>query len=165
MRWIALTPPEWSDADERGVAELRATGRCKAFEKEYLRKDGSRVPVLVGGATLGGERDQGVAFVLDLTERKRAEEDLRESERRYREAQMELAHVNRVATMGQLTASIAHEVTQPIGAARNNAGAALNFLDRRPPDLGEVRQALGCIVADADRAGDVIGRIRELVQK
>ena len=73
MRWMAMTPPEWSDADERSVAELRATGSCKAFEKEYLRKDGSRVPVLVGGATFGGQRDQGVAFVLDLTERKRAD--------------------------------------------------------------------------------------------
>ena len=70
--------------------------------------------------------------------------------------QTELAHANRVAAMGQLTASIAHEVNQPIAAARNNAGAALNFLDSRPPDLEEVREALRCIVNDTDRAGDVI---------
>src|SRR6202030_469077 len=76
VRRRALTPNEWRDADGRAFAELRATGSCKAFEKEYLRKDGARVPVLVGAATFGGHRDQGVAFVLDLTERKEAEENL-----------------------------------------------------------------------------------------
>jgi PAS domain S-box-containing protein len=79
--------------------------------------------------------------------------------------QAELAHVSRVMTLGQLTASIAHEVNQPIGSARNNARAALNFLDGSPPDLGEVREALGCIVADADRAGGIIDRIRDQIKK
>ncbi len=79
--------------------------------------------------------------------------------------QAELAHVSRVMTLGQLTASIAHEVNQPIGSARNNARAALNFLDRSPPDMGEVREALGCIVADADRAGGIIDRIRDQIKK
>jgi len=86
-------------------------------------------------------------------------------ERRYREMQSELAHANRVATMGQLTASITHEVNQPIGAARNNLTAALNFLDRTPPDLVEVREALACAVKDNDRASTVVGRIRALMQK
>ena len=66
-------------------------------------------------------------------------------ERQYREMQSELAHANRVATMGQLTASIAHEIKQPIAAARNNLTAALNFLDRTPPDLVEVREALAAL--------------------
>jgi PAS domain S-box-containing protein len=79
--------------------------------------------------------------------------------------QAELAHVGRVMTLGQLTASIAHEVNQPIGSARNNARAALNFLDRSPADLGEVREALACIVADADRAGGIIDRIRDQIKK
>jgi C4-dicarboxylate-specific signal transduction histidine kinase len=78
---------------------------------------------------------------------------------------MALAHANRVAMMGQLTASITHEVKQPIAAARNNARAALNFMDKNPPDLGEVREALGCIVDDADRAGDIIDRIRDHIKK
>jgi signal transduction histidine kinase len=82
-----------------------------------------------------------------------------------RTVQAELAHVSRVTTFGQLTSSIAHEVTQPIASSRNNARAALNFLDRQPPDLGEVKEALQCVVADADRAGDIIDRIRDHIKK
>jgi C4-dicarboxylate-specific signal transduction histidine kinase len=67
--------------------------------------------------------------------------------------------------LGQIAASIAHEVKQPIAAARNNASAALNFLDKQPPDLGEVREALSCIVDDADRAGAIIDRIRDHIKK
>src|SRR5215471_20185167 len=78
---------------------------------------------------------------------------------------MELEHANRVATMGQLTASIAHEVNQPIAATVTNAHAALRLLDRRPPYLQEVRLALASIIQDANRAADVISRIRDLVRK
>jgi len=91
--------------------------------------------------------------------------DLEERERRYREVHTELAHANRVATMGQLSASIAHEVNQPITASVTNAQAALRWLRTEPPDLEEVRQALGRIVRDGNRAGDVIGRIRTLIKK
>jgi signal transduction histidine kinase len=86
-------------------------------------------------------------------------------ERQYREMQSELAHANRVATMGQLTASIAHEIKQPIATARNNARAALNFLDKSPPDMAEVREALTCVVNDTDRASDVVDRIGSLIKK
>jgi len=86
-------------------------------------------------------------------------------ERQYREMQSELAHANRVATLGQLTASMAHEIKQPIAAARNNARAALNFLDKSLPDVAEVREALTCIVNDADRTSDVVDRIGSLVKK
>jgi len=109
-------------------------------------------------------RRVGILF-SDITERKRAEAEARDSEHRYREAQMALAHASRVATMSQLSASITHEVKQPIAAALNNARAALNFMDKNPPDLGEVREALGCIVDDADRAGDIIDRIRDHIKK
>jgi len=96
--------------------------------------------------------------IQDITERKRAEEALRE-------VQTELEHANRVTTMGQLTASIAHEVNQPIAAAVTNAEAALRWLEARTPNLEEVRQALGRIVENGRRAGDVIGRIRALIKK
>ncbi|MET0534853.1 MAG: AAA family ATPase [Steroidobacter sp.] len=91
--------------------------------------------------------------------------DLAEREAALRTLQMELAHANRLATMGQLAASIAHEVNQPIGAARNNAHAALRFLVREPPDLSEVREALECVVNDTYRASDIIGGIRDQVKK
>ena len=164
IRWAELSPPEWRDVDTRAVVELRSTGTVPAYEKEYFRKDGSRVPVLVGAASLENGT-YGVAFVLDLTERKRAEFEARESERRYRETQMQLAHANRVATMGQLTASIAHEVNQPIAATVTNALAARRWLSAEPPNLDEVQQAIDRIVRDGNRAGAVVGRIRDLIKK
>src|SRR6202048_2760955 len=123
MRWAELTPAEWAPADQDALAQMSATGSCKPFEKEYSRKDGSRVPILIAGALFEWKRDEGVAFVIDMTDRKRAEEKLRASERRLLDAQMELAHVNRVTTMVELTASIAHEVNQPLAAVVANAEA------------------------------------------
>src|SRR6202035_2510170 len=73
LRWRDLTPAEWHDADDQARAELKAAGTVQPREKEYFRKDGSRVPVLLGATTFGDKQDEGVAFVLDLTERKRAE--------------------------------------------------------------------------------------------
>jgi PAS domain S-box-containing protein len=68
LRWTDLTPAEWRDRDERAEAEVKATGTIQPFEKEFLRKDGSRVPVLVGSASFEGSGNEGVAFVLDLSE-------------------------------------------------------------------------------------------------
>ena len=158
IRWADLTPPEWRDRDTRLIQEHKVTGILPPFEKEYFRKDGSRVPVLIGVATFEEGGDQGVAFVLDLTERKSAEERLRQLE-------LDLAHMNRVSMMGELAASLSHEITQPIASAGNNARAAQNFFDMQPPDLGEVREALSCIVGDIDRAGDMIDRMRDHLKK
>jgi len=82
-----------------------------------------------------------------------------------RQLESDLAHMNRLTMMGELAASLAHEITQPIATARNNARAAIRFLDRNPPDLDEVGEALECIVADADRAGDIVDRIRDHIKK
>jgi PAS domain S-box-containing protein len=286
IRWTDLTPPEWRERDRRALAELSSNTIARPYEKEFFRKDGSRVRVLIGGALFEEGGNEGVAFVVDLTELKCTEQALRESEAKFRDyaetasdwlweigpdykytlltenafgsnpahrigttcwdhaldvetepekwrlvwetldshkpfrdfvfcaaggsgapmyvkasgkpvfdragkfrgyrgtgtdvtaivraqrveaslrtVQAELARVSRVITLGQLTASIAHEVKQPIATARNNARAALNFLDKQPPDLGEVREALGCIVVDADRAGDIIDRIGNHIKK
>jgi PAS domain S-box-containing protein len=158
LSWRDLTPPEWRGADDRRAAQLDASGTAQPYEKEYFRKDGSRVPVLVGAAAFEGGSDEGVGFVLDLTDRKRAE-------RAYTQVQTELAHANRVATMGHLTASIAHEINQPIGAAITYANAGLNWLSRQSPNLEEARRALGLVVESGVRAGDVVDRIRALVKK
>jgi PAS domain S-box-containing protein len=291
LRWTELTPAEWRDADELAGVKLKAAGTVQPREKEYLRKDGSRVPVLLGATTFNDKQDEGVAFVLDLTERKRvelerqllaslveqatefmaiadleggtpiylnkaglkmvgldsleeaktrrglhymfpedrpfvnavlwpsvlekgswsgemrlrhfktgdpipthysafriddpetgqpvsvgnvcsditdskrAEEKLRASEQRLLDAQMGLAHANRVTTMGQLTASIAHEVKQPIGATVTNAQAALRFLGAGVVDTNELREILLDIVKDGNRAGEVISRISDLIKK
>ena len=162
LRWTELTPPEWRDLHDRWwTPELKMTGSVQPYEKEYFRKDGSRVPVLVGATSLNEARNQGVAFVLDLTERKRAQQE----HERLRKLELDLAHMNRIGIMGELTASLVHEISQPIGAARNNARAAMRFLDRSPPDLGEVSEALGCVVGDADRAREIIERLRDHIRK
>lgn len=165
VRWTDLTPAEWRGRDEQAVADLKASGIFQPFEKEYFRKDGSRVPILLGGALFERGGNEGVAFVLDVTEQKRTEEQLRASESGLREAQAELAHANRVATMGQLAASMSHEVMQPIAAGIITAQAALLSLGGQPADLEEVRKALGHIVDEGNRATDVIDRIRALIKK
>jgi PAS domain S-box-containing protein len=163
MRVRDITPPEWRDLTARTIAEIELGRTVQPYEKEYFRKDGSRVPVLVGAAAFEERGNQGVAFVLDLTERKRAEVEARESERQHREMQMELAHANRVTTLGELTASIAHEVNQPLAAIVTNAGAGLRLLEGE--DVAEAGEALKSIISDANRAADVIARIRALTRK
>jgi PAS domain S-box-containing protein len=294
MRWPSLTPAELHASDERTLTELKATGTVQPCEREYLRKDGRRVPVLMGSMLFEESGNEGLAFVLDLTERKAAEEALRgseakfrdyaesasdwywetdpdhkftrltederrlargfatvsrigvarwefatdvqsepekwelhrsmlearqpfrdfayrathsdgsvvynkisgkpvfdangefrgyrgtgtdvtalrtaegearENEQRYRKAELELAHANRVATMGQLTASITHEVNQPITAAVTYALAARRFLSAEPPNFREVDDALSLIVKEGDRAGEFVKRVRALIKK
>jgi len=290
VRWKDLTPAEWRHRDERAIAELKASRIFRPFEKEYLRKDGSRVPVLLGGALFEGGGNDGVAFVLDLTEQKRAEDSLRRSEsylaqaqrlahigswawelparnalyiseewyrifgfdlkdgmptweqrlqrvhpedrarwqvtidraiaeksdyevefrilppdaplrfihtvgrpilspsgellqfvgvtmdvtesklaeeerERLRQELAHLAHLNRVSTLGELAATLTHEIKQPIGATVTNAEACLRLLDRDQPDLPEARQAALEMVRDARRAADIIDRVRLLYQK
>jgi len=101
---------------------------------------------------------RSLVSIFDITERKRSQEALDR-------AQADLAHVNRVSTLGELAASIAHEVNQPIAGVVTNADAALRWLARCPPDFQEVQQALDGIVNDGKRAGKILGRIRALVKK
>jgi PAS domain S-box-containing protein len=163
MRWTDLTPAQWRDRDEQAQAELKATGTIQPFEKEYFGKDGSLVPVLLGCATFEGSANEGVAFVLDLSEQKRVEKERKRAEEALQRAQAELAHVARVATMGELTASIAHEINQPLGAVVNNASACLRWLAAN--DLEEARRSASLVIAEGHRAGEIIGRIRALAKK
>jgi PAS domain S-box-containing protein len=165
VHWRDMTPPPSRAESEVALVTAIRTGRAQPFEKEYIRKDGSRLPVIVGLAAFEASQQQGVAFVLDLSERKQAEEQVRESERRYRQVQAELSHANRVATMGQLAASIAHEVNQPIAATVTNANAALRWLGAQPANIDEVEQGLRRIINDGNRAAEVLGRIRALIRK
>jgi PAS domain S-box-containing protein len=158
LRWTELTPAEWRDANEEIIAELKAVGTVEPREKEYFRKDGSRVPVLVGRAVFEWNLDEGVAFVLDLTERKRVEGALRD-------AQANLAHVVRVTTLGELAASIAHEVNQPLAAVAANAEACLGWLRRTTPDVDAACRSVEWIIDDGNRASEVIRRVPALANK
>ena len=108
-----------------------------------------------------GELVEVVGTTLDVTERKRAQEE----HERLRQLEADLAHLNRLNVMGELTASLAHEILHPIATARNNARAGMRFLEVSPPNLAEVMEALSCVVKDADRAKDIVGRVRDHIKK
>ncbi|MGF6652244.1 PAS domain S-box-containing protein [Paraburkholderia youngii] len=159
LRWTDLTPPECLERDRREwVPELQKTGTIQPYEKEYFRKDGSRVPVLLGGAMLQENGTQGIAVVLDLSERKRAEANARQM-------QLELAHANRVTAIGQLAASISHEMKQPLAAINSSGAAALRWLGREQPAISKAREMLELVVSESTRAGEVIRGIHGLVKK
>ena len=154
--------------DQPGFRELVQTAiREKTeWEADYriVHPDGPVRDIHVVGhpvLSTSGHLVEFVGTVIDVTERRRAEQE----RARLRQLEADLAHINRVSTLGEMAASLAHEITQPFATARNNASAALNFLDKKPPDLGEVREALDCIVNDADRAGAIIDRIRDHIKK
>jgi PAS domain S-box-containing protein len=158
VRWWDMTPADWRERAQRALTEVVQTGTVQPFESEFFRKDGSRVPVLIGATLFQEGGNDGVAFLLDLTERKRVEDSLRQ-------AQAELAHVTRMMTLGELAASIAHEVNQPLSGIVSNGSACLRWLAADAPDLDEVREAVRDIVRDGKRAADVIARIRALATK
>jgi PAS domain S-box-containing protein len=159
-------PPRYRDAHDKGLRHFLSTGEGpllnRRIEITALHRDGSEFPVEVSIAPYQIDGNwEFSGFVRDITEKKAAEA----STRRHREMEMELAHANRVATMGQLSASIAHEVNQPIGAAVTNAHAALRWLRATPANMDEVRQALSRIVTNGNRATDVLSRIRAFIKK
>jgi C4-dicarboxylate-specific signal transduction histidine kinase len=166
-RFVEPIHPEDRPLIEQTIAA--AVAKKSQFQLEYriVLPDATVKHLLsIGrpGMTEAGDLEY-IGTVMDITERKRAEAGARESERRYRELEMELAHANRVAMMGQLSASIAHEINQPIAGVITNASAGLRWLGSRRPNLEEVQQAFGRIVRDGNRAREVIDRVRALVRK
>jgi PAS domain S-box-containing protein len=168
-RWEFATdvqsePEKW----ELHRSMLKARQPFRDFVYRATHSDGSVVynkisgkPVFDAKGEFRGYRGTGT----DVTALRTAEEEARENEQRYRKAELELAHTNRVATMGQLTASITHEVNQPITAAVTYALAARRFLGAEPPNFREVDDALSLIVREGNRAGEVVRRIRALIKK
>jgi PAS domain S-box-containing protein len=161
-----LSPLDITHEDDRAASEAIIVAHAAGdpydpdVEKRYRRKDGGitwveasafLAPFAGGAHLLGG-------LVVDVTERKRAEEALRV-------AQSELSHAARLATLGEMTASIAHEINQPLAGIASNGAAGLNWLNRKTPDLDEARDAFSRIVRDGARASDVIRGLRALAKK
>jgi len=148
---------------ERITAEIRKTAEegSQRFDSVHRRKDGTLFDVEVSAQYQPIAGGQIVAFVRDITDRKRAEKE----HERLRQLEAELAHLDRLTMLGELTASIAHEVNQPLSGVVSNAGACLRWLAGDAPDLEEAREATRRIVRDGKRAGEVIARIRAMTRR
>jgi C4-dicarboxylate-specific signal transduction histidine kinase len=155
------------DDRERASAETEQALREKrdfTLEFRIVLPEGTVKHIESTGRPLfsaGGELAEMVATHIDVTERKRAQEQ----HERLRALEADLAHMNRLSIMGELTASLAHEILHPIASARNNARAATRFLAMSPPNMAKVREALACVVRDADRGKEIVDRIRAHIKK
>ena len=155
---------ELNSADEAGRFPLSKLGLRTTLVVPMLTSDELLGSLVIGRQHVEPYTEKEIELATDFAAQAAIALEITRRERQLRELQMQLAHTNRVVTMGQLTASITHEVNQPIAAARNYARAALNFSDRSPPDLQKAREALACTVKDNDRAGAVVSRMRALMQ-
>ncbi len=162
-RWeLAADRDEEPEKWRAHIATMDAHQPFRGFRYRAAAPDGSSIYVSVSGKPVFDADGSFLGYrgvATDVSAEVRGEQ----AERALQEAQTELAHVARVTTLGELTASIAHEVNQPLAAVVTNAGAGLRLLD--VPDLAEAREALSCIISDANRAADVIARIRALTRK
>src|SRR5437588_947645 len=156
-----IIPPDRRDEERAIIERLKRGEGVDHFETVRIRKDGSLLDVAL---TISPIKDAAGGIVgasklaRDITERKRAEDALRQ-------AQADLAYMSRVTTMGELTASLAHEIRQPISAAVTNAKTCLRWLRRDEPDVAEACEAASRLVKDVMRAADIIGRITSLFKK
>jgi PAS domain S-box-containing protein len=160
--WMATLDDVLSDSDRSFTGALLAFARGDSFyegETEMIGTDGRIVPVLFAITfPTAADGDNVLVYVVNITERRQAQDAVQQ-------AQAELAHAARVATLGELTASIAHEVSQPLMAIVTNGEAGMRWLRRDPPNLHEVETALGRVTAEGRRASDIVKRIREFLKK
>jgi PAS domain S-box-containing protein len=162
MTWPDMTHPDDLAADV-ALFERVVSGELDGYvlDKRWIRKDGRVIDSIVSAKCVrraDGSVDYFVGLVQDITDRKQASEALAE-------ARLELTRMMRVATMGELAASIAHEVNQPLAAIAANAAACARWLAAAPPDLQEVNGAIERVIRDANRAADVIRSIRTFLQR
>ncbi|HEY2186899.1 MAG TPA: ATP-binding protein [Xanthobacteraceae bacterium] len=152
-------------AGDGGLVALVEGGIRTSLFVPMLRNDEPIGSLNIGRGRIEPFTEKEIELVTDFAAEAAIALEIIRRERQLRQVQMELAHANRVTTMGQLTASIAHELKQPMTAVRTDASAALRWLDKTPPDLAEVREALARVVTATDRAGEVGNRIGALVSK
>ncbi len=150
--------PEWMHLSDAAIEQLTTQGRVTPWEKEYIRKDGVRVPVFIGGALLESENPECVFFVLDLTKLKNAEEQVRD-------VRLRLEHASRLSVMGELLADMAHEIHQPLGVIANYANGSLRRLKKGQLTVGALKDRLREIAAESMRVAEVLRRIREFIRR
>ncbi|MET4036086.1 PAS domain S-box-containing protein [Bradyrhizobium sp. JR7.2] len=143
------------------LAKSIAAGVPYGTEARVRRFDGEFRWFEIRGTPVRDASDRIVRWYSLLTDT----EDRTQALARLQQMQSDFAHMNRVSMMGELAASLSHEILHPIATARNNARAGMRFLEMNPPNLGEVREALSCVVRDADRARDIVGRMRDHIKK
>lgn len=157
LRWDQLTPSEWRSHDEAAILRLLKHGVDHPWEKEFFHRNGSRIPILIGGAILSHRRGEYVAFVLDLRQRN-------EAERKIQQLNAALERAARIGTMGEMAAGLAHEIHQPIAAIANYANGARNRLSRGRLSDDDLNGAFAEIAVQCERAGSVIRNIRDFVR-
>lgn len=158
-----ITPDDLQEEVESFMSRMAQTGEVFAVETVRRHKNGAHVPVSLMCVPVSSNRSGNNGYVIyrDITETKR----LQDEQRRYHEIQMELAHANRIATLGQLSASITHELNQPLTGIITNCGTCLRMLTNDPPNLDGAREAVRRTMRDGNRASEVIARLRALFNK
>ena len=155
---VARIHPEDRARVEKAIGKVLAGGGEYAEQYRVVRPDKSICWIDARGVLVGGRTLHVLGIGIDITDQKTSEQSLQQ-------ARIELARIARIATVGELTASIAHEINQPLAAVVTNSSASLRWLDAQPPNLNEAREAIIRTISDANRAAEVIGRIRALVTK
>jgi PAS domain S-box-containing protein len=158
-----IAPDDLQEEVERFMHRMVHAGEVFSVETVRRHKNGARVPVSLICVPLSSTGSGNIGYVIyrDITETKR----LQDEQRRYHEMQLQLAHANRIATLGQLSASITHELNQPLTGIITNCGTCLRMLTSEPPNLDGAREAVRRTLRDGNRASDVIARLRALFNK